>query len=193
LFFPNKHQMFDTLVVAISMAACLYIAYRLVKAYRPAWFQAKRVAEPFVQKAMGPPTPSLVNTPPVPMPAPAPPTAQEPPQEPRVVSPGGPGAPNAAPPPNMPAEISPEAKPVDPYDDNNMEAPIHDSMRHPELSFGPGIDNKRAGNGPASGIANAAGMTSESPFSPEFAQNGGIFMGSVTANDMSHDDTYAVA
>jgi len=175
------------------MAACLYIAYRLVKAYRPGWFQAKRVAEPFVQKATGPPTPSPLNTPPVPMPAPAPPTEQEPPQEPRVVSPGGPGAPNAAPPPNMPAEISPEAKPVDPYDDTNMEAPIHDSMRHPELSFGPGIDNKRAGNGPASGIASAAGMTSESPFSPEFAQNGGTFMGSVSANDMTQDDTYAVA
>jgi hypothetical protein len=107
------------------------------------------------------------------------------------VAPAGPGAPNATPLPNTPPTISPEAKPVDPYDDKNMEAPIHDSMRFPELSFGPGIENKGVKNAVASGVANARGMTSESPFSPEFAQNGGIFMGAVSANDLSRDDTYA--
>jgi hypothetical protein len=61
----------------------------------------------------------------------------------------------------------------------------------PELSFGPGVENRGVKNGPASGIASAKGVTSESPFSPEFAQNGGIFMGSVTANDLTKDDRYA--
>jgi len=182
--------MFRTVVLAISIAVFLYVAYILVKAYRPAWFKGSRI-EPFVQRPMGPSAPSIINMPPVPVPAAAPPVLQPPPQEPRVVAPGGPGAPNATTLPEVPAKISPEAKPVDPYDDKNMEAPIHDSMRFPELSFGPGIENKATKNAVSSGAANDRGLTSESPFSPEFAQNGGIFMGAVSANDLSRDDTYA--
>jgi hypothetical protein len=89
--------------------------------------------------------------------------------------------------------MSPEAMPVDPFEDSNMEAPIKDSMRHPELSFGPGMDNSGIKKAVASGVMDKRGLTSESPFSPEFAQNGGQFMGAVTANDLSHDDTYATA
>lgn len=182
--------MFRTVVLAISIAMFLYVGYILVKAYRPSWFKGSRI-EPFVQRPMGPSSPSIINMAPVPVPAAAPPILQPPPQEPRVVAPGGPGAPNATPLPEVPATISPEAKPVDPYDDKNMEAPIHDSMRFPELSFGPGLENKGTKIAPSSGTANDRGLTSDSPFSPEFAQNGGIFMGSVSANDLSHDDTYA--
>jgi hypothetical protein len=95
--------------------------------------------------------------------------------------------------PDVPATISPEAAPVDPYDDKNMEAPIHDSMRFPELSFGPGVENNRTGIVQASGVGNSKGLTSESPFSPEFAQNGGVFMGNVSANDLTRDDRFANA
>ena len=189
--------MFDSLVVAISIAAFLYVGYLLVKAYRPAWFQwstPQTVAvEPFAPNAMGLPQENIINTPPMPIPAPAPPTYEEPPQEPRIVSPGGPGTPNATAMPDVPATISPEAAPVDPYDDKNMEAPIHDSMRFPELSFGPGVENNRTGIVQASGVGNSKGLTSESPFSPEFAQNGGIFMGNVSANDLTRDDRFANA
>jgi len=189
--------MFDSLVVAISIAAFLYVGYLLVKAYRPAWFQwaTRQTApvEPFAPKPMGPPQENIINTPPTPIPAPAPPTYKEPPEEPRIVSPGGPGAPNATATPDGPATISPEAAPVDPYDDKNMEAPIHDSMRFPELSFGPGVENNRTGIAQASGVGNSKGLTSESPFSPEFAQNGGIFMGNVSANDLTRDDRFANA
>jgi len=185
--------MFDTVVLAVTIAICLYVAYLLVKAYAPSLFKKKVPVEPFALHAMGPPQASVINTPPVPVPAPAPPIVQAPPEEERVVSPGGPGAPNATPLPDTPATISPEVKPIDPYEGTNMEAPIHDSMRFPELSFGPGVENKGTVKAAASGVANARGVTSESPFSPEFAQNGGVFMGSVSANDLSHDDTYANA
>ena len=180
---------FDTVLLAISIAVFLFVAYLVVKAYKPAWFKGSRRIENFVAK-QGTPVASKINTPPTPIPAPAPPIAQDPPEEPRVISPGGPNPPNAAP-PNMPATISPEAVPIDPYDDKNMEAPIHDSMRLPELSFGPGVENTGVARNAAAGVANARGVTSESPFSPEFAQNGGIFMGSVSANDLTRDDTYA--
>jgi hypothetical protein len=186
--------MFDSAVLAIAIAVCLYVGYLLVKAYMPSLFQKKAPVENFVSRtAMGPPMATPINVPSTPIPAPAPSIAQAAPQEERIVAPGGPGAPNATALPDVPATISPEVNPIDPYDDKNMEAPIHDSMRFPELSFGPGVENKGTVKAAASGVANARGVTSESPFSPEFAQNGGIFMGSVSANDLSHDDTYANA
>ena len=189
--------MFESLVVAISIAAFLYVVYLLVKAYRPTWFRWNTLSilpvESFASNPMAALQENIINTPPMPIPAPAPPTYMEPPQEPRVVSPGGPGAPNAAAMPDVPATISPEAAPVDPYDDKNMEAPIHDSMRFPELSFGPGVENNRMDVVAASGVGNAKGITSESQFSPEFAQNGGVFMGNVTANDLTRDDRFANA
>lgn len=185
--------MFDTIVLAITIAVFLYVGYILIKAYMPSWFKKKLPIENFAPKAMGLPTPSLVNMPTVNVPAPAPPIMAPPPQEERVVSPAGPGAPNATALPNVPTTISPEVKAVDPYEGNNMEAPVHDSMRFPELSFGPGIENNGTKTAKSSGVANSSSITSQSPFSPEFAQNGGIFMGAVTANDLSHDDTYATA
>jgi hypothetical protein len=72
-----------------------------------------------------------------------------------------------------------------------MEAPIEDSMRHPELSFGPGIENSGMNRLATSGVASARVASSESPFSPDFAQNGGKFMGDVTANDLTKDDRFA--
>jgi hypothetical protein len=173
--------MFDILALALGIAVTLYVCYLVVRAYKPSWFSTKR--EAFV----APPT--RINTPPM-IPAPAPPVAVPPPQEERVIAPGGPSPPAAAA-PDMPPVIPPEAKPVDPYDDRNMEAPIKDSMRQPELSFGPGVDNKGMNQMAVSGVGNAKAMSSESPFSPEFAQNGGQFMGSVFANDLTKDDRFA--
>jgi len=142
---------------------------------------------------MGPPTASPLNTPAQPTPSPAPPTrGYEKVEEPRKITPGGPGAPNADD-TTQRATMSPEVMPVDPFTDSNMEAPITDSMRHPELSFGPGMDNSGIKKAVASGVMSKGVLSSESPFSPEFAQNGGQFMGAVTANDLSHDDTYATA
>lgn len=111
--------------------------------------------------------------------------------EPRVVSPGGASAPNAQAPPNEPATMSPEAAPLDPYDDRNMEAPIHDSMRHPERSFGPGVDNTGSNMMAAAGVGSTKALSGETPFSPDFAQNGASFMGTVFANDLKKGDFFA--
>jgi len=198
--------MLEILLPILCTVLFAYLTYILVRAYRPDWFAAKSMPigssspgsgskpiEPFVQKAMGPPTASPINMPPESIPSPAPPVrAYEIAQEPRTVAAGGPGAPNAQG-NGMKATMSPEVMPVDPFQDSNMEAPITDSMRHPELSFGPGMDNSGIKKAAASGVMNTGALSSESPFSPEFAQNGGQFMGEVTANDLSHDDTYATA
>jgi hypothetical protein len=124
-------------------------------------------------------------------PAAAPVIQAAPVQEVRTVSTGGPNSPNAAAPAGTPPTISPEETPMDPYDDKNTEVPIKDSMRHPELSFGPGPDNTGTRNAAFSGVANSKALTSESPFSPDFAQNGGLFMDKVSANDLNSEDTYA--
>lgn len=151
------------------------------------------LVEPFAGKAMGPPSASPLNTPSQPIPSAAPPTrGYQIAEPPRVVAPGGPGAPNMQD-TRARATLSPEVQAIDPFEDSNMEAPIKDSMRHPELSFGPGMDNSGVKKATASGVMHKGALSSESPFSPEFAQNGGQFMGDVTANDLSHDDTYATA
>jgi hypothetical protein len=183
--------MFETLALAIGLAALLFVAYLLLNAYYPSLFSAKREKFVTTPPASGPPVVNTINVPVTPPPAPAPPVKVDPPQEKRTVSPGGPNAPNAAAVPDTPATISPEVNPIDPYDDKNMEAPIEDSMRHPELSFGPGVDNSGMNRLATSGVGSAKVVASESQFSPDFAQNGGSFMGSVFANDLSKDDRFA--
>jgi len=155
--------MLDSLGLALGLAILLFACYLFVRAYYPTLFSGPK--ENFV--------------------------ALEPPEEERVVAPGGPNPPNVMPPAGTPPSISPEASPIDPYDDKNMEAPIHDSMRHPELSFGPGVDNSGMNKLATSGTGSARVASSESPFSPDFAQNGGSFMGSVFANDLTKDDKFA--
>jgi hypothetical protein len=190
LFFPHHDQMFDTLGLALGLAILLFAVYLLVRAYYPSLFS--RNLENFVVRAppTGPPVVAQNNVPVSPPPAPAPPVKADPPQEQRVVAPGGPNPPNMKA-PDAPATISPEAKPVDPYDDKNMEAPIVDSMRQPELSFGPGVDNTGMNRLATSGVGSVNVGGSESPFSPDFAQNGGSFMGSVFANDLTKDEKFA--
>jgi len=183
--------MFDSLGLALGLAVLLFACYLLVRAYYPSLFVAKR--ENFVARPppMGPPIATPINTPIIPPPAPAPPVKVDPPQEERVVAPGGPSPPNMQAPADTPAAMSPEAAPIDPYADRNMEAPIQDSMRHPEMSFGPGVDNSGMNRLATSGVGSAKAMSSESPFSPDFAQNGASFMGSVFANDLTKDDRFA--
>ena len=183
--------MFDSIGVALGLAIVLFCCYLLVRAYYPDLFTPKR--ENFVVRAppMGPPVPTPVNTPVTPPPAPAPPVKVDPPQEERVVAPGGPNPPNMQAPMDTPATVSPEAAPIDPYADRNMEAPIQDSMRHPEMSFGPGVDNSGMNRLATSGVGSAKALSSESPLSPDFAQNGASFMGSVFANDLTKEDRFA--
>lgn len=204
--------MLATLGLAIAIVVAVFVGFTLVKAYYPSLFRAPvyraeqeamaavaeaPVAPPLAEKegfvASKPVKATKVNTPAPPVPAPAPPLQQDRPMEEREVSPGGPSAPNVRPPADTVASISPEVKPLDPYSDSNMEAPIQNSMRYPELSFGPGVDNTGLNKLALSGVGSTRATAAASPFSPEFAQNGGSFMGGVFANDLVEGDSFANA
>lgn len=175
--------MFGKVLNVLAIASLLFVGYLMLKAYRPQWFNSLPwMKETFKEKRVTP-------SPPPPMPAPAPVVLADPPQAERTVAPAGPNAPAARAPPAA-AKISPEASPVDPYESDNMQAPIKDTLTYPEMSFGPGVDNKATNKGVESG---AASSLSTSNFSPEYAQNGGSFMGSVFANDLQPGDDFASA
>ena len=65
-------------------------------------------------------------------------------------------------------------------------------MRHPERSFGPGVDNTGTKRSVNSGTASDSVNSAVSSFSPEFAQNGGNFMEGISANDMGAGSEYAL-
>lgn len=176
--------MFGKVLNVIAIASLLFVGYLMLKAYRPQWFNFSWNAESFNQKKVvaAAPVPPIVL-------APAPVVMADPPQPERTVAPSGPNAPSARA-PEAPARISPEAGPIDPYESDHMQAPIRDTVTHPELSFGPGVDNNSVKRGVESG---AASVVSNSSFSPDYAQNGGSFMGSVFANDLQPGDDYASA
>jgi hypothetical protein len=179
--------------IAVVAAIAVFLSYLFVRAYKPEWFEKKQ--EPFVVKAVpvvtSPQIETIINS--ASSPSKAEPVLADLPAGPeRVVMPGGPGAPNAKPPPIKP-RISPDAVPLDPYDQKNMEAPIEDTMRYPERSFGPGTVNDSTQLSTASGVASTAMNSALGSFSPEFAQNGGTFMGSVFANDLNSGDEFASA
>lgn len=171
----------------LAIASLLFVGYLMLKAYRPQWFSSLpwMAKESFQEKRPAPPPAPA----PLPAPAPAPVVLADPPPPERVVAPSGPNPP-AARAPSAAATISPEAAPIDPYESEHMQAPIKDTLTYPEMSFGPGVDNKATNKGAESGAASAL---SASTFSPEYAQNGGSFMGSVFANDLQPGDDYASA
>lgn len=109
----------------------------------------------------------------------------------RTVSPAGPGAPaqmSAKPP-----TVANEERPYDPQDKSYESAEIPERLRHPERMFGPGIDNQQT-SVPIEGVASYASQVTDDAhqtFGPEFAQNGGNFMGSVVANDTTLKTNYS--
>jgi hypothetical protein len=123
-------------------------------------------------------------------PAYAPPVQQMVPEPPKVITPSGPNPANA----EAPREraVIPEEKASDPYDEVNTEVPMKDNLRHPERSFGPGVENNGTKRSVSAGTAADAVNSSLSGFSPEFAQNGGDFMQGITANDLGMGSEYAL-
>jgi len=172
--------MFNRVLVALAVAALAYVGFLILKAYKPQWFKIMKAGFQDKPKMKVPvPEPE-----PTPGPAPAPPVKADPPPPEKVVTPAGPNGPNVKAEPTV--QISPEAQPIDPYESGQMQAPIHDTVSHPELSFGPGVEQ----TGKREAVSSVAPLSS---FSPEFAQNGGSFMGSVFANDLQPGDDYATA
>ena len=75
--------------------------------------------------------------------------------------------------------------------DVNSETPIRDNLRHPENSFGPGVENNGTRMSVESGVASNTVRGGVSNFSPEFAQNGGEFMEGISASDAFMTDNYS--
>jgi len=154
--------MLDKFVLALVIVALLYLGAVLLKSYQPLWFEG------FSEKK-----PPLAVAPPVFVP----PSMPE-----RVVAPAGPAAPAAAA-PRAPMPLpSPPETPTDPYDEVQGKIPIEDNLRHPENSFGPGLQNRGTFLSEASGVASKERSGATASFSPEFAQNGGEFMNGIFAN-----------
>jgi hypothetical protein len=169
--------MFQTILIGLALVVLSAIGYVLVRAYlnkssKKEEFQAALTAKP------------------VPAAAPAPIAAVSP-EPPQVTMPAGPNPPSAAPPKKV--TFAPETQPRDPYDQPEGEQPMRDSLRHPERSFGPGVDNTNTRIAVDAGVASAAEATANASFSPEFAQNGGEFMSGILANDAYGEAVFANA
>ena len=175
--------MFQTILIGLSIVVLTAIGYVLFKA----WRKGNERQETFQASLQQVPPAALA-----PIPAPAPPVvaqiAEEPP---RVVAPAGPNPPSAAPPKKV-VTFTPEAEARDPFDELNGENPVKDSLRHPERSFGPGVENMGTNVSRDAGVSADSVRSGVATFSPEFAQNGGEFLNGVGANDMSVD-TWATA
>lgn len=165
-------QMFKTIIIGVSILVLVSVVYVLAKAYRNGTMRL----ETFQNSATKNPTLA------------APPghvqqtVSMEPP---RVVSPAGPNPPNQRPQLEAPPKMSPPEKPMDPYEETNSEAPVRDNLRHPENSFGPGVEPVGTAVNSAAGISAKTVQAGLNTFSPEFVQNGGEVMGGVTAHDWS--------
>ncbi len=98
-----------------------------------------------------------------------------------AVSAGGPNSPNVAAPVNMPPERLPAPGASDPYAVTTEAADAPENLRHPERSFGPGVEPADNSIGEAAGLAGAVGMSSQAfqQFNPEQVTSGGAFFGTV--------------
>jgi hypothetical protein len=97
----------------------------------------------------------------------------------------GPSAPVQAP-PQQEIVIAPQTQALDPYAEEHDGADAPERLRHPERMFRPTTRNDAVDNIEDSGIGAVAQQTTSNSmqtFAPDFAQNGGSFMGSVFAND----------
>lgn len=109
----------------------------------------------------------------------------------REVSSGGPSSPNQRPSRSQPAVIVQEERAFDPQEQNHESAAMPERLRHPERMFGPGLNNEDVETAITAGNASKVTGESNQVFSPEFAQNGGLFMGEVTAHDVSLETHYS--
>ena len=115
------------------------------------------------------------------------------PGPPRVVAPGGSSTPNQLAAPGPPVIIN-EERPFDPQGSVHESADLPEKLRHPERMFGPGLQNEDTQTAVAAGVASYASQETQKAyqtFGPEFAQNGGLFMDQVMANDTTLKNEYS--
>lgn len=171
--------MFNKLLLAVLLAAALFIGYLILSAT-----YLSKDGDSFYPNVKDASKPDI-----------APPVQQYPAVEPeRVISPGGPSTPNAKV-PSPPEELEPpEVVAKDPYDNPNSSSNLQDNLRHPERMFSPGIKPTNTSIGVESGVASQYEQATSQAiqmFSPETAQNGGMFFQGVSANDTLQESEFA--
>jgi len=166
--------MFNRILIALAVAVLAFVAYLILKAYKPSWFGFENFAS---------------------TPAAAPPVQIHYVPPPQVVSPAGPSPPNVAPPPSpVERQPPPDVTARDPLDEPNSSQDLQDNLRHPERMFSPGLKPTDVDRSVMSGVASTKSMTSSQAlqvFAPEMAQNGGEFMQGIAANDTMSDTEFA--
>jgi hypothetical protein len=88
----------------------------------------------------------------------------------------------------------PEEAPFDPQEETYESADIPERLRHPERMFSPGLANEDTDTAVVAGTANYASHVTNNAaqvFGPEFAQNGGLFMDGIMANDTELNNEYS--
>jgi hypothetical protein len=169
--------MLYSVAILLGILSVLYVAHLLIQSYSNetlSW-------EPFKQQPIHGDVSKDVN--PVPsLPIPSLPE--------RNITPSGPSPPNAQSSSNN-VDLVENVRPSDTMDDVNSETPIRDNLRHPENSFGPGVENNGTRMSVESGVASNTVRGGVSNFSPEFAQNGGEFMEGISASDAFMTDNYS--
>ena len=178
----------DILKIAVVMVL-LFLGYRLVlkamggdeivgiTAYAPMPIQPPSQEDFMVEPE---PIPVLTSTPkPVPTQ--------------HTITPAGPGAPSQQAPHGV-RHIMAEEQPRDPFAEEQDDAYAPEKIRNPERMYRPAPDNSDTGTAVSGGMASelAAVPAQMGQFSPEMAQNGGIFMDGIAANDTFDDGNYAL-
>lgn len=169
--------MLYSVLIVLGILAVLYVAQLALRSYTNktlSWESFQAVQKPILASKPVVSAPVTLN--PIPEP-------------PRDVAPSGPNAPNGQGPPEK--RLPETAGANDPFAEVNSETPIRDNLRHPENSFGPGVENNRTQLSVGSGLASNSVKGGVTNFSPEFAQNGGEFMDGISASDAFNTDNYA--
>jgi hypothetical protein len=166
--FLTTHQMSGRVVSAVLLAFLIFAVY--------SWYTTRSQDEGFDinSQQYEPAPPEHV---PVQMPV-------------QVVAPAGPSSPTQL--SRKPPTVVQDERPFDPQEQDYESADHPERLRHPERMFGPGIMNDSVE--PVPGVASYASQVTEDAhqtFGPEFAQNGGNFMGDVAANDTSLKTGYS--
>ncbi len=109
-----------------------------------------------------------------------------------TITPAGPGAPSQQAPHGV-RHIMAEEQPRDPFAEEQDDAYAPERLRNPERIYRPAPDNADTGTAVAGGMAAELSAVPQQmgQFSPEMAQNGGMFMDGIVANNTFDDGNYA--
>lgn len=158
--------MFARVVLAVLLTIVLYGIYSYIQVKQENFINYGLVKKGFEYEEVADPEPKEAD------------------YAPREIASGGPNTPSAR--PTGEPVIVPEEVPYDPSEQLHEESSIPERLRHPERVYSPGISADSPSIAEESGVASSAEQQVNrafTVFSPEFAQNGGAFMNSVTAFD----------